>query len=126
MIGTLRFSWSSNWFCCRGGLLKHVTERPISRSPPCRHARQHRHQFIDIVDDENLGLPVMLTVQTANILGQRAFPGDGHREEERVEPLIVKALTKIAPRGEDEPFLIIRCLGYLALDRGHPTPKDNE
>jgi len=85
---------------------------------------------VDVVDDENLGLCGMPAVETTDILSQRAFPGYGHREEERVEPLIVKALTKIAPRGEDEPFLIIRyskgCLGYLALDRGHPTPKDNE
>ena len=59
----------------------------------------------------------MPAVETTDILSQRAFPGYGHREEERVEPLIVKALTKIAPRGKDEPFLIIRyskgCLGYL-------------
>ena len=103
MIGTLRFSRSSNWFRRRGRLLNFVTKRPVSRSPLCRHARQHRHHLIDVVDDENLGLPVMLAVQTANLLSQRTFPGYGHREEKRVEPLIVEALSNIAPRSEDEP-----------------------
>ena len=129
MVGTLRFSLASNWFR-RAGLFKRVTERPISRSPPCRHARQHWHQLIDIVDDDNLGLCGMLAVEATDILSQRAFPGYGHREEERVEPLIVKTLTKIAPRGEDEPFLVIGhskgSLGNLALSRRHPAPEDNE
>ncbi len=72
----------------------------------------------------------MLTVRTAKILSQRVFPGDARREEERVEPLIVKTLTNIAPRGEDEPFLAIgrskRGVGNLALSRRHPAPRDNE
>jgi len=55
-------------------------------------------------------LLAMLAVQTANILSQRTFPGYGHREEKRVEPLIVEALSNIAPRSKDKPFLVI---GYL-------------
>ena len=121
MIGTLRFSRASNWFCCRGGLLNCVAERPISRSPLCCHARQHWDHLIDIVDDENVGLPVMLAMQTADILGQRALPGDGHRQEQRIEPLIVEALANIAPGSKDKPFLIVGhsqgCISRLAFGR---------
>jgi hypothetical protein len=52
--------------------------------------------LIDVVDDENLRFSVMLPVQPADILSQRALPGDGHRQEERVEPVIVNALSDIA------------------------------
>jgi hypothetical protein len=46
-----------------------------ARYPPlCCHARQQLHPLVDIADDENLDLSIMLPIQTANILSQRAFP----------------------------------------------------
>ncbi|MER9657847.1 hypothetical protein NKJ26_31240 [Mesorhizobium sp. M0152] len=73
-------------------LRNRATDIPFSALP---HARQDRHLFVDIVDDENLGLPVMQAVEATDVLSQRASPGNGHREEERVKPLIVEALAKI-------------------------------
>jgi citrate lyase synthetase len=52
----------------------------------------------------------VLAVEATYILSQRTFPGYGHREEERVEPWIIKTLTEIPPRSKDKPFLAI---GYL-------------
>ena len=49
----------------------------------------------------------MLPVQPANILGQCALPGDGHRQEQRVQPLIIEALANVAPCSKNKPFLII-------------------
>jgi len=46
-----------------------------------------RHQLIDVVNDQNLGLPVVLAVEATYILSQRTFPGYGHREEERCRAL---------------------------------------
>ena len=51
-----------------------IPKRSISRSSFRRHARQHGHRFIDVVDDENLRLSMMLPVQPANVLSQRALP----------------------------------------------------
>ena len=94
----------------RRGLFDGVAKRPISQSPLRGHARQHRHQFVDVVNDQNLGLSGMLAVEATYILSQRTFPGYGHREEQRVESRIIKTLTEIPPCSEDEPFLTIGCL----------------
>ena len=86
---------------------KGVPQCPIARSSLCRHSRQHGHRFIDVIDDDNLGLSAMLAMQAANILGQSTFPGNGHRQEERVEFGIVEAFPDVAPGRQDEAFLII-------------------
>ena len=40
------------------------------------HVRQHQHQLVDIVDDENLNLSSVLAVEATLILSERAFrPG---------------------------------------------------
>lgn len=49
----------------------------------------------------------MQAVEATDVLSQRASSGNGHREEERVKPLIVEAFAKISSRGDDEPFLIV-------------------
>jgi len=91
-------------------LFNGIAKRPISKSPLCSHARQNRDQLVDIVDDQNLGLSGVLAVEATYILSQRTLPGYGHREEERVEPWIIKTLTEISPCSNDKPFLAI---GYL-------------
>ena len=68
-----------------GGSLNRIAERTVSRSPLRRHPRKNRHEVIDIVDDENLCFTSMLPVKPTDILGQRARPGNGHRQEQRVK-----------------------------------------
>ena len=46
-------------------------------------------------------------MQPADILRQRAFPGDRHCQEQGVEPGVIEALADITPCREDQPFLII-------------------
>lgn len=47
----------------------------------------------------------MLSVQTADILGQSPFPGYRHRQEQRIEPRIVKPFANIPARRQYEAFL---------------------
>ncbi|ESW78996.1 hypothetical protein X772_28260 [Mesorhizobium sp. LSJC280B00] len=72
--------------------------QPYSRAsdiPFCCHARQHWDHLINIVEDDNLGLPVILVVQTADVLGQRALPRDWHRQrlQHIVEDQVVTRLV---------------------------------
>src|SRR5260370_11919727 len=67
---------SSNCFRIGHDLLNSVAKRPISRSPLRSHARQHRHQLVDVVDDETLGLFGMPAGETTDIPRQRALPRD--------------------------------------------------
>ena len=55
-------------------LLNSVAKRPIYPSPLRCHARQHRDQFVDIVDGENVGLSGTVAVEATEILSQGAFP----------------------------------------------------
>ena len=91
----------------RNDLLYRVAKRTISPLPLRSHARQHRHQLVDVVNDQNLSLSGVLAMEATYILSQRTFPGYGHSEEERVEPWIIKTLTEIPPRSKDKPFLAI-------------------
>ena len=68
---------------------------------------QNRHEVVDIVDDENLCFTSMLPVKPTDILGQRALPRNGHRQEQRVQSWVIKALADVTPCREDEPFLIV-------------------
>jgi len=92
----------------RRALFEGIPKRSISRSSFRRHARQHGHRFIDVVEDENLRLSMMLPVQPADILRQRAFPGNGHRQKERIQSGIVEAFPDVAPGRQDEAFFIVR------------------
>ena len=51
---------------------------------------------IDVVEDNGLPLGGMEAVWSARILREGSSPGYGHREKQRIEARIVKALTEVA------------------------------
>ena len=71
----------------------------------------------------------MLPVQASNILRQRSFPRDWHRQEQGVEPSVVEPLPDVASCRKDQPFLImgdIQCGGggFASLRRHAPSQDD--
>ena len=89
-------------------LFDRIAERSVSGPSLCSHASQNRHSAIDIVDNQNVCLPVMLTMEPADILGQCSFPGDRHRQEQRIEPAVIEAFTDIPAYREYQTLLIVR------------------
>jgi hypothetical protein len=68
----------------------------------------------------------MEAVESSGVLDQRAPPRYGHGEEQGVEPRVVEPFADVAPRGEDEPGLVLRDTGELrchlsTLARGHAS-----
>lgn len=98
-------------------LFDSVAERPIPGPSLCRHPRQHGYRFIDVVEDERIGLPVVPPVQPSNVLRERSLPGDRHREEQCVKSGIVESFAEIAASGEDQSLPASR-LGKRGIGGG--------
>ena len=62
-------------------LFDSVAEHPIPSPSLCSHPCQQRDMFVDVVDDERIGLPVVPPVQPADVLRQSSLPRDRHGEE---------------------------------------------
>lgn len=109
-------------------LFDRVAERSVSGPSFCSHASQNRHSAIDVVDNENVRFPVMLTVEPANVLGQRSFPGDRHGQEQRIEPAVIEPFSDIPTCREYQPLLIVRYtqsrFGDFALGSRHAERQD--
>ncbi|MHA6766168.1 hypothetical protein [Sphingobium ummariense] len=84
-----------------------VAQRAVSNLPFRGHAREHGNRIIDIVINLYVGFPCMPTMHAADILRESAFPGDWHRQERRVEAIIVEPFADISARRENEAFLAI-------------------
>src|ERR1700694_587973 len=59
----------------------------------------------------------MKPMKAPDVLLQSSTPRDGHREEERVEPGVVKALANVTTRSEDNSWLTIRNCSDLGGQR---------
>ena len=70
-----------------------VAHGPIAAQSLFEHLGEHRHIAVDVVHHTHFGFRVMLAVQAAGILDQRAFPRDRHGEEQGVETGVVEALS---------------------------------
>lgn len=62
-----------------------IAKSAIPRLPLQRHAGEHGHAGIDVVLDDYGAFGVVLTVQSADVLGERALPRDRHGEEQGIE-----------------------------------------
>ncbi len=66
-------------------------------------------------------------MQTPNVLRERPFPRNRHRQKKRIESRVVKALAQITTGSEDKPLLVIRgserSVSFLALGSTHSTSK---
>jgi len=49
-------------------LFHHIAKRAVSGSSLCRHSSQNGHSAVHVVNDQDIFLAVMLSVQTTNIL----------------------------------------------------------
>ena len=88
-------------------LLDHVAKCAIARAPFCGHPSENRHSLIDIVYDQDIPFSVMFAMQPTDILRQSSFPGDRHRQEQRVETGVVKTFADVAACREDQTLVII-------------------
>jgi len=70
-----------------------VADTAITAEALPEHAQQHRDVAVDVVEDANLLLRGVETMEPARVLDQRPLPRNRQREEERVEPGVVEALT---------------------------------
>jgi len=61
--------------------------------------------LVYVVIHPDLSFAETMSVKSPAVLTQRAFPGDGHSEEQWVEPSVDKALADVASSGEAEQFL---------------------
>lgn len=50
---------------------------------------------IDIIVDTDFLFALIISVQTANILGKRTFPGDGHCQQDRIQTRFIKPFAYI-------------------------------
>lgn len=60
------------------GFSASVTDRAISRETLFEHLQQHWIVLVDVIIHPDLGLAGAMSVKSAAVLNQRAFPGDGH------------------------------------------------
>src|ERR1700694_6016285 len=70
-------------------------------------------------------------MQPPGVLNQGPLPGDGQRQEERIEPRVVEALANVPASGKQEPFLSGRdgreLLTHVAVGLGsHPSPQHDK
>jgi hypothetical protein len=95
------------------GLATRVADGAVPPQPPLEHPQEHRDFAINVIVDPNLGLARVETVQPSRVLHERALPGDGQGQKQRVEACIVEALANVATRGQDQMLLIGRNRGKL-------------
>src|SRR3954447_16967585 len=77
-----------------------VAEARVGALAFCVHAAEHRDGLVDVIDDADLVLGVVVSVQPTGVLRRRALPSDRHREYERVQARVVEPLTDIPARRE--------------------------
>src|ERR1017187_1763217 len=78
-----------------------VPDGSISFEPLLVHPREHRNVCIHVVVNPNNLLAVVNSMQATHELLQGAAPRNRHRQEQRVEPRIVKTLAYVASGGQD-------------------------
>ena len=70
-------------------------------------------------------------MQPADVLLERALPGNGHGQEQRVQPGIVEAFADVTAGGQDDARLTLGHSGEgfhdgATLLPAHPAPEDKE
>jgi hypothetical protein len=73
---------------------------------PLEHPTEHGHFPVEVIEDQDVPLPDVVAVETAGVLDEGPLPRYGQCQEESIEPGVVEALSDIATRREDEPFLV--------------------
>ena len=63
---------------------------------------------IDKIDDPNVGLVSVLSMQVAGVLLQRAFPGHRHGKDQCIERGMVEAFPDESPGREQDPRRVRR------------------
>jgi len=71
---------------------------------------------VQVVVDPDFPFAGTESLQAAGVLYERALPGHGHREEERVQPAVVEALADEPSGGKDDTLLGGRNVGELRSD----------
>src|ERR1019366_9301262 len=82
-----------------------ISKAPISSLPLERHLREHRLVPIDIVVNDNIAFRGVQAVQPAGILSKDSAPRNRHGQDQGIEPRVIEALTEIATRRHQHPFL---------------------
>ena len=66
----------------------------------------------------------------ADILRQRTFPRDWHRQKQGIKTLVIETFADVTPRGENQTLVLIgniqRGIRGLPVLCGHAATKDNE
>ena len=83
-----------------------VSDSSVSGQPLLEHSMKHRTGAVNVVDDPNFILSWMDALNAAHILEQGTFPGDGHRQQQRVSSWIIQAFTGQATGGQKQAGLI--------------------
>jgi uncharacterized protein YifN (PemK superfamily) len=85
-----------------------VAHRPIAALPFVPHAQQCRVPGIHKIDNPDVGLARLFSMQSSGVLLQRSLPRNGHRQYQRVQRRVIKALAhELACRQE-----YTRCLRW--------------
>lgn len=77
--------------------LDDIAEAAIASLSLRCHACQDRHCRVDVVVDHDLTLALVLAMQAADVLCQRALSRDPHGQEQGVELRIAETLAQVAP-----------------------------
>ena len=62
--------------------------------------------LIDIVEDDDILLPLVIAIQSASILLHIPLKRDRHGQQHRVEPRIIEAFTNILPSSNHDHAFI--------------------
>ena len=72
-----------------------IADRFVAAATSVEHPRQHRHIQIGVVVHPHFPLSLMQAVQPTGVLGDRAAPRDGQRQEQRVQACVVESLSDV-------------------------------
>jgi hypothetical protein len=81
------------------------TRHSVPRTQP---GPRHGDLAIHIVVDPDFSLARVQAVKPTGVLHESALPGDGHSQEQGIEPRVVESFADVAAGGEDESRLVVR------------------